>query len=314
MKKLVSICIPTYKQTEYLKKCLESLLAQDFKDYELIISDDTPDNSIEQFLKSVLKDHSYSYTRNIPALGMPENWNSAIKKAEGKYIKIMHHDDFFTQPDSLRLMIEEIERQQASFLFCQTDVWYSKTNTHRIHSISNKQLSLLKTKPEFLFFKNMIGAPSATLCINNKAFSYDKNFKWLVDIDFYMQYLFSTQKVVHLNKPLISTAHDTVGQVTGSVIDDNNLQSREHVLLFNKIKKHTHNNAGFASFFDYLFYKYNIQSYSELESIVPSANENKTFFMTVIDGLPKNRRWKSLKKRLFESRYNNYIFKFEQFI
>lgn len=314
MKKLVSICIPTYKQTEYLKKCLESILAQDFKDYELIISDDTPDDTIEQFLKTILKDHSYSYTRNAPALGMPENWNSAIKKAEGKYIKIMHHDDFFTQQDSLRLMVEEIEKLQASFLFCQTDVWYSKTNTHRIHSISNKQLSLLKTKPEFLFFKNMIGAPSATLCVNNKAFTYDKNFKWLVDIDFYMQYLFSTHKVVHLNKPLISTVHDTIGQVTASVIDDNNLQIREHVLLFNKIKKHTHNNSGFTSFFDYLFYKYNVQSYSELESIVPSANENKIFYMTVIDGLHKNRGWKSLKKRLFESRYNNYIFKFEQFV
>jgi len=314
MKPLVSICIPTYKQTEYLKKCLDSILQQDFKDFELIISDDTPDDTIEQFLKTILKDHSYSYTRNISALGTPENWNSAIKKAEGKYIKIMHHDDFFTQTDSLRLMVEEIENQQAFFLFCQTDVWYSKTNTHRIHSISNEQLSLLRTKPEFLFFKNMIGAPSATLCINNKAFSYDKNFKWLVDIDFYMQYLFSLQKVIHINKPLISTAHDTVGQVTASVIDDNNLQIREHVLLFNKIKKHTHNKSGFASFFDYLFYKYNVQSYSELESIVPAANENKIFYMTVIDGLPKNRRWKSFKKRLFESRYNNYIFKFEQFI
>ena len=314
MKKLVSICIPTYKQTEYLKKCLESILAQDFKDYELIISDDTPDDTIEQFLKTILKDISYSYTRNVPALGMPENWNSAIKKAEGKYIKIMHHDDFFTQQDSLSLMVEEIEKQQASFLFCQTDVWDVKNNTHRIHKISEKQLSLLKIKPEFLFFKNMIGAPSTSLCINNKAFSYDKNFKWLVDIDFYMQYLFSAHKIVYLNKPLISTAHDTVGQVTASVIDDNNLQIREHVLLFNKIKKHTHSKSGFASFFDYLFYKYNVQSYSELESIVPAANENKTFYMTVIDGLHKNRGWKTFKKRLFESRYNNYIFKFEQFI
>jgi glycosyltransferase involved in cell wall biosynthesis len=314
MKKLVSICIPTYKQTEYLKKCLESILVQDFKDYELIISDDTPDDTIELFLKATLKDISYLYFRNSPSLGTPDNWNFAISKATGKYVKIMHHDDFFTQPDSLKLMVHEIEKRQASFLFCQTDVWYSKTNTHRIHSISNKQLSLLRTKPEFLFFKNMIGAPSATLCINNKAFSYDKNFKWLVDIDFYMQYLFSTQKVIHLNKPLISTAHDTVGQVTASVIDDNNLQIKEHVLLFNKIKKHTHNKSGFVSFFDYLFYKYNVQSYSELESIVPAANENKTFYMTVIDGLHKNRGWKSFKKRLFESRYNNYIFKFEQFV
>lgn len=314
MKKLVSICIPTYKQTEYLKKCLESILAQDFKDYELIISDDTPDDTIEQFLKTKLINNTYFYIRNVPALGMPENWNSAIKKAEGKYIKIMHHDDFFTQTDSLRLMVQEIEKQQASFLFCQTDVLYSKTNAHRIHKISNKQLYLLKAKPEFIFFKNMIGAPSATLCINNKTFSYDKNFKWLVDIDFYLQFLFSNHKVVHLNKPLISTVHDTVGQVTASVIDDNNLQIREHVLLFNKIKKYTKNNSGFASFFDYLFYKYNVQSYSELESIVPAANENKIFYKTVIDGVHKNRCWKNLKKRLFESRYNNYTFKFEQFI
>ena len=314
MKPLISICIPTYKQTEYLKKCLDSVLQQDFKDFELIISDDTPDDSIEQFLKTVLLDFTYSYTRNIPAMGMPENWNSAIKKAEGKYIKIMHHDDFFTQKDSLKIMVNEIEKKQASFLFCQTDVWDVKNNTHRIHEISDKQLSLVKKKPEFLFFKNMIGAPSATLYINNKAFSYDKHFKWLVDIDFYMQYLFNGQKIVYLNKPLISTAHDIEGQVTGSVIDDRGIQIKEHVLLFNKIKKHTPNHSGFASFFDYLFFKFSIRSYAELEAIVPDVNENKLFFMTVIDSLAQNRGWKIFKKRLFESRYNNYIFKLEQFI
>jgi glycosyltransferase involved in cell wall biosynthesis len=314
MKKLVSICIPTYKQTEYLRKCLESVLAQDFKDYELIISDDTPDDTIELFLKVILKDQFYSYTRNVPALGMPENWNSAIKKADGKYIKIMHHDDFFTRTDSLRLMVEEIEKHHASFLFCQTDVFYVISNTNRIHEISDKQLALLKTKPEFLFFKNMIGAPSTTLCINNNAFSYDKSFKWLVDIDFYMQYLFNKQKLVYLNMPLISTIHGAEGQVTNSVIDDKIIQISEHVLLYNKIKKYIHKDAGFKAFFDYLFYKYNLQSYSELESIVPTAKENETFFMTVIYGLKKNRRWKAVKKRFFESRYNNYIFKFEQFI
>lgn len=314
MKKLVSICIPTYKQTEYLKKCLDSILQQDFKDFELIISDDTPDDSIEVFVKSVLVDLPFSYIRNSPALGMPENWNSAIRKAEGKYIKIMHHDDFFTQPDSLKLMVEEIEKQQASLLFCQTDVWHVKSQTHHIHKISDKQLALLKQKPEFLFFKNMIGAPSATLYINNKGFGYDKNFKWLVDIDFYMQYLFNAQKIVYLNKPLICTAHDTAGQVTGTVIDDKDLQIREHVLLFTKIEKYCDHNSGFASFFDYLFFKYGIQSYSELQKIVAEAEEQKAFFKNVIDNLPKYRLWKHFKKRFFESRYNNYIFKSEQFI
>lgn len=310
---LVSICIPTYKQTQYLNKCLDSILAQDFKNFELIISDDTPNDSIEQFLISKLKNVPYVYYRNSPSLGTPENWNFAISKANGKYIKIMHHDDFFTQPTSLSLMVKKLESNNASFLFCQTDVWYSKANTHRIQKVSDKQLKILKEKPELLFFKNIIGAPSATIYLNNK-FIYDKNFKWLVDIDFYLQFLYNKQSIIYLNKTLISTIHDAEGQVTGSVIDDKNIQIKEHVLLFNKIKNHIHNSSNFTSFFDYLFYKYSIDTFEELESIVPSANENKLFFSTVIKELNKNRKWKNFKKRFFESRYNNYIFKFEQFI
>lgn len=310
----VSICIPAYKQLEYLKKCLDSVLEQEYKDFELIISDDTPGDSVETFVNSVLLGFPFVYIRNIPSLGSPENWNSAVKHAKGKYIKMMHHDDFFTQPDSLKLMVEEIEKKQASFLFCQTDVWHVKTDIHHIHKISSKQLELLKRKPQFLFFKNMIGAPSATLYINNKAFSYDKRFKWLVDIDLYMQYLFHSQKLAYLELPLICTAHETEGQVTGSVINDKELQIREHVLLFNKISKFKINEKGFSSFFDYLFFKYDIHSYAYLQAMVPEANENRQFFKEVIESLGNNRSWKWLKKRFFESRYNNYMFKMEQFI
>ena len=106
---LVSICIPTYKQITYLKKCIESVLKQDFEDYELIITDDSPDDSIKNFLKDSLKNKAYFYKRNNPALGSPENWNSALRLAKGKYIKLMHHDDFFTQANSLRLMVEKLD-------------------------------------------------------------------------------------------------------------------------------------------------------------------------------------------------------------
>ena len=314
MKKAVSICIPTYKQTEYLKRCLDSILIQDFKDYELIISDDTPDDSIENFCKSVLGSFSYIYVRNTPPLGMPRNWNEAFKMASGKYIKIMHHDDFFTEVKSLSMLVNEIEKEQAAFLFCQTDVWHVKTDTHLLHSISEKQFNLMIKKPEFLFFKNMIGAPSVTIHLNDQCFFYDQQFKWLVDIDFYMQFLFNKQKVAFLPKQLVSTAHDTAGQVTTTVIDDKNIQIKEHVLLFNKIKKHAVTQKGFADFFDYLFYKHQLNTYSDLITIVPEADENKQFFVDVINNLAKFRSWKWFKKRFFESRYNNYIFKLEQFI
>jgi glycosyltransferase involved in cell wall biosynthesis len=314
MKKLVSICIPTYKQTEYLKKCLDSIIFQDFKNFELIISDDTPDDSVELFLKSYVLNLDYTYFRNNPSLGSPQNWNYAVSNAEGKYIKIMHHDDFFTKKDSLQLMVDAIEKQQASFLFCQTDVWDIKNNTHRIHQISSKQFNLVKQKPEFLFFKNTIGAPSVSLYINNKAICYDIEFKWLVDVDFYMQYLFHSKNVVYLPSPLIATSHGAVGQITGSVINDIETQIREHVLLYIKIEKNIHNRNGFAAFFDYLFFKFDIKSFSELKNIVPEVQKYEDFFNSICNSLPKNRQWKLLKQRFFESRYNNYIFKIEQFI
>ena len=96
----VSICIPSYKCANLLKKCLDSISIQTFTDYEIVISDDTSDDEIRELV------YSYSnlpilYTKNIKPLGSPKNWNKAIKSATGEYIKIMHRDDWFTCSQSL---------------------------------------------------------------------------------------------------------------------------------------------------------------------------------------------------------------------
>lgn len=308
----VSICIPTYKQNEHLKKCLDSILLQDFEDFELIISDDTPDDSIENFIKEVLKGKDYTYFHHSPSLGSPANWNYAISKAKGKYIKIMHHDDFFTQKNSLSLMYNKIKDDQSSFLFCQTDVWYTQSNSHRIQQASEKQIKILKKFPEFLFFKNVIGAPSTSLFLNDN-YKFDNRLKWLVDVDFYISIL-KKQSFSYLPLPLICTSHDIVGQTTGEVLNDKSIQIKEHVLLFNKLNIKVKHLKGFAEYFDYLFFQFQINSFSELINIVYEASDNKAFFEMVINNLGRNRAWKNFKKKLYGSRYNNYLFKFEQYI
>jgi glycosyltransferase involved in cell wall biosynthesis len=307
----VSICIPLYKQKKYLQACLNSIMEQDYSDYELIISDDTPDDSLETFVEALLKNRPYHYHRNDPSLGSPENWNSAIRKAKGKYIKVLHHDDFFKQKYSLREMVDALEKANSDFLYCDTDVWFVNSDAHKLNFTSDKQFGLIKERPGFLFFKNLIGAPSATMYKNDKALEYDKQFKWLVDVEFYIRYLKKHSKVTYLNKALVCTAHGTEGQMTGSVENDKSIQVKEHVLLYNKIKD---DGFAFKEFFDYLFYKYGIRSFSELTEIVPEAKENETFFTTIIKDIDKGRWMKDLKKRAYESRYNNYIFRFEQFV
>ncbi|MDQ3100985.1 MAG: glycosyltransferase, partial [Bacteroidota bacterium] len=92
----VSICIPTYRQTAHLRKTLASIAEQTFKDVEVIITDDSPDDAVEQLVAEFAAAlPRLQYARNSAPLGPPANWDHAISMARGEYIKIMHHDDRF---------------------------------------------------------------------------------------------------------------------------------------------------------------------------------------------------------------------------
>ena len=52
MKPKVSICIPVYKQVECLHRALNSIRDQTFQDYEIIVTDDTPDDSIKNMMEN----------------------------------------------------------------------------------------------------------------------------------------------------------------------------------------------------------------------------------------------------------------------
>ena len=309
---LVSICIPTYNQVVFLEKCLQSVIEQDFNDYELIISDDTPDNTVKEVVFKLLNGKVFQYYKNCSSLGSPANWNKAIAVAKGTYIKVLHHDDFFLYPYSLRRMVEHIQSQNVDFLFSETKVWYPATDFSRIHAITPKQNKRLREDIDFLFFKNCIGAPSATLYRNDPSIYYDERLVWLVDVDFYITYIKAHKKFAFINQPLVCTVHGTDTQVTGTVIRDTTIQVKEHVLVFIKNHKGSQNNASYASFFDYLFRELCVASYRNLLEIVPEATQFESFFRIVFSNLHKYVFMKKLRSRLYRDMKIN-LLKLEQF-
>lgn len=112
----VSICIPAYNNEVSLKRCLDSVLIQDFEDYEIVITDDSPSNVIAQ-LVSGYNNSKIHYYKNTENLGSPENWNRALSLAKGEYIKIIHHDDWFSSNDSLDKFVALLDTN-PTFLFC----------------------------------------------------------------------------------------------------------------------------------------------------------------------------------------------------
>lgn len=90
---LVSICIPTYNRATMAGKAIESALAQTFTNIEVIVVDNDSDDGIESVVKK-FPDPRLRFYKNAKNLGMFGNFNRCIELSDGKYIHILHSDDY----------------------------------------------------------------------------------------------------------------------------------------------------------------------------------------------------------------------------
>jgi len=105
----VSIGLPVYNGERYLAEALDSLLAQTFEDFELIISDNASDDRTEQICREyVARDPRIRYIRQPVNIGADPNHGFVVDLARGRYFKWVGDDDLY-DPDFLRLCVEALE-------------------------------------------------------------------------------------------------------------------------------------------------------------------------------------------------------------
>lgn len=244
---------------------MRSVQMQDFSDYELIISDDSPDDSVAELVRSFNFDSRMHYHHNPVPLGSPENWNAAVRRAGGDYVKILHHDDKFAHAGALREYVRMLdEHPEADFAFGASFVETSTSWKNRIHRPSTKQLVMLATSPEELFLGNAVGAPSATIYRNRLGVEYDPRMKWLVDIDLYIRVLQQNRHFVYTPEVLIVTASGANHQVTKICENDARIELTEYMLLFQKTRDKLKNEFSTQPAWFRLFDKYGIRSRNDL--------------------------------------------------
>ncbi len=275
----VSICIPTYRQVDYLRETLRSVQEQDFVDYELIISDDTPDDTVQQLVASFGFDDRLRYYRNTVALGSPENWNAAVRYAQGAYIKILHHDDRLACPGSLSAFVGLLdEHPEADFAFGSSMIENVANGKRRIHRPTQAQIKELLLNPEELFFGNIIGAPSATIYRNGLGIKYDSRMKWLVDIDFYFRMLLQNKNFAFSPEVLIMTPTNAVHQVTEICKNNALVEINEYMLLYQKMGLNLQSDPDTRYVWFRLFEKYSVFSLKDLDHLCVDMGEEKVFF------------------------------------
>jgi glycosyltransferase involved in cell wall biosynthesis len=200
----VSICIPSYRDTVRLEKLLNSIREQDFKAYEVIITDDSPDDSVKHLIEAN-QDLDIKYFRNEIAKGSPENWNYCIGLATAPLIKLMHHDDYFYDSKSLGKFVQSASlNNDADYFYSGTFIVDSSTENGEIYDVDKHVLSRLPEQPAYLFHKNLIGAPTVGLFRKGLSLQFDSKLIWLVDIEYYIHVL-QTKSVFHIPEPLVTT-------------------------------------------------------------------------------------------------------------
>ncbi len=262
----LSICIPTYRQIDYLRETLRSVEAQHFDDYELIITDDTPDDSVQRLVESFNFGARLRYHRNPIALGSPENWNEAVRQAKGSYIKMLHHDDRLAHPDALVAFVRMLdEHPESDFAFSASLVENVTSNTNHIHRPTSAQLTRLEVAPEELFFGNIVGAPSATIYRNYLGIEYDQRMKWLVDVDFYIRLLQKNIYFVYSSEALVVTTSGANHQITKTCENNAEIEMLEYLMLYQQVGSKLENDLFAQRLWFRLFEKYRIYSIQDIE-------------------------------------------------
>lgn len=107
---MISIIIPCYNTAQYIDKCLESILSQNYQDYEIIIINDGSTDNLLAVLdkyKENPKIKIFSYQNQ----GVAQARNEGISKASGEYIMFVDPDDYIT-PNALQILYEETQKDQ----------------------------------------------------------------------------------------------------------------------------------------------------------------------------------------------------------
>ena len=113
----ISVIVPVYNVEKYLEKCVDSILAQTFRDFEVILVDDgSPDNCPQICDAYAKRDERVRYIHKENG-GLTSARLAGYHESVGKYICFVDSDDFVA-PEYLHKMYDAIEGKQADLVMC----------------------------------------------------------------------------------------------------------------------------------------------------------------------------------------------------
>ena len=190
----ISIIVPVYKVEKYLNRCLDSILAQTFTDWECILIDDgSPDNSGKICDEYAKKDERFVVIHHENA-GVSAARNAGLDIAKGEYITFVDSDDW-VENSFLQEQYSDIVSDDYDVCICG---FVGKGK------VINRELSVIEAKKNLFTPKGFLGFPWSKIINRQKILGlrFDPSITYCEDTDFFYRLFSKCNKILWTNKPL----------------------------------------------------------------------------------------------------------------
>lgn len=181
-KPLISVIIPTYNRDNSLKRSIDSVLNQTFKDFEVIVIDDDSTDDTESIVKN-FNDPRIKYIKHKENRGAGAARNTGIKNARGKFIAFQDSDDEWL-PEKLEKQIKSFKVSSGKVGVLYTAYLLNKNNK-KIYIPLRKYRKRSGNIHKELLCGSFVGTP--TMLVKKECFEkvgmFDENFDTLEDWD-----------------------------------------------------------------------------------------------------------------------------------
>lgn len=123
---ILSIITPVYNNIDYIEKCIQNVISQEYTSVEHLIIDGGSDDGTLDVIKTFAKEYPHINWLSEKDKGQSDAMNKGIKLAKGKYIGFLNADDFYSK-NTFKRIYEIIESENApSFIVGDCNVWNEK--------------------------------------------------------------------------------------------------------------------------------------------------------------------------------------------
>lgn len=201
MQPLISIIIPVYKVEKYIRRCIDSVIAQTYHDWELILVDDgSPDRSGVICDEYAAKDSRISVYHKENG-GVSSARNLGLDKAKGEWVTFVDSDDTIL-PDCLNICVETIKRNNLDMLQYSFELVNPEGKPVGERTVRSGVLSF----DEYVSNGSVAFSACSTFfkresIIRNKLY-FSENLKYAEDLQFTLRYMSFCNRIMSIDKLL----------------------------------------------------------------------------------------------------------------